>query len=194
MKELRSRQQRTNRALSERSERKQRERQELLDAPEREDERLTAPSHNLDLEALYSGRLEDPTREARLAAKRERLELKQAVKADERQSHLHTLYTRARHFITTPQQLNSAVDEAFGTDERPVTFGHDGFGGPGSLSIWANGRPERVQDMLNKANRQGARLAMDTAAGHSQVNKERMTRIAEALTGGRMEREGDARQ
>ncbi|KAI7570519.1 hypothetical protein KC317_g2389, partial [Hortaea werneckii] len=127
-----------------------------------------------------------------------------SAKRAERLDHLHTLYLNAKTFIVTPQQLDQAVDEAFGTVEDPVRFDGDqhydanGFYNTGtrdarSQSVWAQGKPERVQDMLNRANGQGGKLAMENAGSLASVNKDRVRRIGEVLTGGRMEKE-DASQ
>lgn len=161
----------------------------MLNRPEREDERLTAPSHSLDLQALYNGLPADPTRGARIEHKLANLAAKATSKQAERLDSLHTLYLNARHFIVTPQQLDTAVDEAFGTPANPVTF--DVTGGQygqseNAASVWALGKPERVQDMLNRANRQGSRSAVESAGGYEGVNGERIRRIAETLTGGKM--------
>lgn len=190
LKSLRYRQQVTQQRERARSNAKMAEREELLARPEREDERLTAPSNNLDLEALLHGQVPDPTRRQRLAAKRINLQNQAAEKQQERMDALHTLYMNARTFIVTPEQLDKAVDEAFGSEEQPKIFGshfssYDTL--PIQKSIWAEGRPERVQDMLNKANGLRPRSAIDSAGGLTEVNKERIKRIAETLTGGKMD-------
>lgn len=190
LKSLRSRQQTTQQQERARSNAKMQEREELLARPEREDERLTAPSNNLDMEALLHGQIPDPTRRQRLALKRINLQNKAAEKQQERMDALHTLYMNARTFIVTPQQLDKAVDEAFGSEEEPKIFGSN-FNRldilPNQRSIWVQGRPERVQDMLNRANNQRPRAAIDSAGGFSEINKERIKRIAETLTGGKMD-------
>lgn len=185
--ELKSRQLRTKRRLESEQARKYREHEELISRPEREDERLTAPSNGLDLNALYHGQVPDPSRELRLSAKRERQAAFQASRTAERLDSVHTLYTHARSFIVTPQQLDSAVEEAFGTNENPATFG-PGHGEEGT-SVWANGAPQRVQDMLNAANRARSTKAMQNTGGYIEINKERIQRIAEALTGGKMDKD-----
>ena len=152
--------------------------------PEREDERLTSPSHGLDLEKLLHGPLEDPTREARLAHKARNVALHASAKQADRADNLHTLYMRARSFIVTPSQLDAAVDQAFGTNDQPVQFGGGAFQGS---SMWAMGKPDSVQDMLNRANQTGSSKAVDSRGGYTDVNSERVRRIAEKLTGGEME-------
>ena len=182
LKSLRTRKDTTDRRRAETSARRQAERAELVRHPEREDERLTTPSHGLDLEKLLHGPLEDPTREARLAHKRQNVELHASAKRAERLDNLHTLYMRARNFIVTPQQLEAAVDEAFGTPEQPVQWND-----ARTPSMWSYGQPDRVQDMINQANNTRQRSALEGADPYISVNQERVTRIAEALTGGKME-------
>lgn len=185
--ELKSRQLRTKRRLESEQARKYREHEELISRPEREDERLTAPSNGLDLNALYHGQVPDPSQGLRLSAKRERQAAFQASRTAERLDSVHTLYTHARSFIVTPQQLDSAVEEAFGTNENPATFG-PGHGEEGT-SVWANGSPQSVQAMLNAANRARSPKAMQNTGGYIEINQERIQRIAEALTGGKMDKD-----
>lgn len=190
IKGLESRKIATERRLAEETQRRQQESQELLDAPEREDERLNAPSHGLDLEKLMNGPLEDPNREARLAHKARNYHLHTAAKKADRLDHLHTLYMNARSFIVTPDQLDTAVEEAFGTPEKPVNFGGGGFYGSAegsAASMWAQGAPSTIQNMLKSANKQVGNRALEGAANPAEINKERVRRIAEELTGGKME-------
>jgi hypothetical protein len=185
--ELKSRQLRTKRRLETTQARKYREHEELISRPEREDERLTAPSTGLDLDALYHGRVPDPSRNLRLASKRERQAAFEASRTAERLESVHTLYTHARKFIVTPQQLDAAVEETFGTDENPIVFG-PGHGEEGT-SVWHDGKPHSVQDMLNSANRARSQKALHNTGGYIAINQERVQRIAEALTGGKMDKD-----
>ena len=184
LQDLRARRISEERKRSVRTAKNRAEREELASAPEREDERLTTPSTGLDLDKLLHGPLEDPHREARLAHKARNVELHASAKQAERLDHLHTLYTRARSFIVTPQQLDNAVEEAFSGDRWS---GAGTITGAPQASVWSYGRPESVQDMLNRANRVGGKTAMEGTGGFSDVSAERMRRIAEKLTGGKME-------
>lgn len=171
------------------------ERKHLHRAPEREDERLTAPSHGLDLEKLlHGGAPPDPTREARLKAKARNLHIATRAKQAERLDHLHSLYMNARSFIVTPAQLDAAIEEEFGKDFRaPGAYAME-MGGS-SQSMWNFGPPVTVQDMLNRANGSGGRFAVDVGGGGgmaAEVNSARVRRIAEKLTGGKMD-EGSGR-
>ncbi|KAK0941827.1 hypothetical protein LTR48_003259 [Friedmanniomyces endolithicus] len=190
---LKARRETDQHALKTRSDRNQRERQEALTRPEREDERLTTPSHGLDLDHLFHGYIPgspgvrpDPTRDERIARMRANVAARAEAARAERASHVNTLYMNARQFIVNPQQLNAAVDEAFGTTENPVMFGdpHSSMANrENAASVWANGKPDRVQDMLNRANHVGGKYAVEGAAGYSVINSERIRRIAEVFTG-----------
>ncbi|KAF2215071.1 hypothetical protein CERZMDRAFT_90285 [Cercospora zeae-maydis SCOH1-5] len=191
LKSLKARQQSEQQRVAAQSRAKQAERMERLNMPEREDERLTASSNNLDLDALFNKPIPDPTREERLERKRLNVEAALLRKQEERMDALHSLYMNARQFIVTPEQLNNAVDKAFGTPENPVRFGvsmglwdNQGTG----KSIWAEGRPARVQDLLKRSKNAPSDRAMDDAVGHSEINKDRIRRIAESLTGGKMDK------
>jgi len=185
--ELKTRQLKTKRRLETTQAKKYQEHEELIARPEREDERLTAPSNGLDLEALFHGRVPDPSREVRLAAKRERQAHFEASRSADRLESVHTLYTHARKFIVTPQHLDAAIEETFGTNENPTTFG-PGHGEEGA-SVWAEGRPQSVQDMLNSANRARSQKAMQNTGSYIAINQDRIQRIAEALTGGKMDKD-----
>lgn len=187
LKALRARKTRTTKMLNERGAQRQAERERALHAPEREDERLTAPSHGLDLEQLYNGPLSDPGRQERLASKTALLAAQDAKKSAMRQTHLHDLYHHARTFIVTPAQLNQAVEEAFGTDDNPVHFGAGTEGGRG-MSVWDTGAPPNVQQMLARAQGKKSGAAVIDSAGSGEVNLERIGRIGEVLGGAKMER------
>lgn len=120
---LEDRRVRTEKQLNRRGLERQREREEWLARPELEADRLTAPSVNMDVEALLHGRLIDPTREERMAARRSVYEERQGLKRAEREISTHSLFMQARTFCTTPEQLEQKVEEAFGTDANPIMFG-----------------------------------------------------------------------
>lgn len=184
VKSLHARQQYEARREEARMQEKSEKHEAALNAPEREDERLTLPTHGLDLETLFNKAPQDPQREDRLATKRANVAQQAALKSAERLDHLHTLYMNAHKFIVTPQQLDAAVDEAFGTEERPAKFGVEGALS-GSISVWGDGKPASVQDML-AASQGGGRGAVQMKGG-LELSRERMRRIAEELTGGAME-------
>ncbi|OQO01085.1 hypothetical protein B0A48_13328 [Cryoendolithus antarcticus] len=185
LRELKERQVRSTANTRARRGRVQRERDEMVARPEREDERLTAPSHGLDLKELF-GPLQDPDRAQRLATKKANQAAFLAARSAARASSLHTLYSHARNFITTPAQLDASIEKAFGSNEEPTKFGPD-HGNP--ESVWNLGAPLSVQDMLNRANggRRRGGGALESAGQTVEINRERVKRIAEALTGGVMD-------
>lgn len=187
---LRERRVKTDTYLAAKGRRRQQEREALLHTPEREDERLTNPTIDLELQQLLqSATVEDPDREARLAAKRQRVAEKDAARKEDRAAALHNLYINARNFITTEAQLNQAIDAEFGTATNPRVFDSSR---PNTPSVWAYGKPDTVQDMLNRANGRGGRggaLASSLKGRSSSLTKERVSKIAEELTGGRTDPE-----
>lgn len=114
---------------------------------------------------------------ARRAAYQRRLEKVQHM----RTSRLHDLYTNARTFIVDEQQLDHAIETAFGTEESPMGWDDKGNMGPRDegkegLSPWHGPMPEGVSDRLQKLKGgEGVGLA-----------KERVRKVAEELTGGKM--------
>lgn len=185
MDELYTRKQQTDRYLAQRSARRQRERQSLIDAPEREDERLTSVSITQAVRdalgpAIHAGRRSSEKIQREM---RKRVEREEKARQTDRRDALHTLYMHAREFITTEAQLNAAVDTAFGTPEEPVVF-ESRQGGMAGPSIWAMGEPDTVQKMLDKSGRTG----VSGYAGDEQKNLtyKRVKRIAEELTGGKI--------
>lgn len=187
LKTLRARQQHETRKRQDRAKERSEKHEAALNAPEREDERINAITHGLDLDALFNHAPQDPHRDERLAHKRANVAQQAALKSSERLNHLHTLYMNARNFIVTPQQLDAAVEEAFGTPDKPVSYAKDGTVFDNAQSVWVQGKPASVQDMLAAANG-GGRGAVLTR-GSIEVSRERMRRIAEELTGGGMEEE-----
>lgn len=179
--ELHDRRVKSDAVTARRTARRQAERQALIDAAEREDERLTNPSITALMQgiATENGRLPDPNREQRLAEMRARVEAKEAEKASDRQDALHTLYMHARNFIVNEQQLDKAIDATFGTTQNPKVFGTKGS------SIWNEGTPQSIQDKLNAANR--SRNTLADADWMASATRKRIGKIAEQLTGGKMD-------
>ena len=179
--ELSSRKQQKDRFVAARSAKKQAIRKALLEAPEREDERLTNPSVLQSEIPQRHHALPDPNREARLARKRQNVANMEAMRVEHRRAALHNLYVNAGSFITTASQLNATIDKAFDDNSQ---FTNDSTPG---LNIWNLGFPETVQQLLGKdEGRQGTK-AMDSAEGNAGVSRERLRRIAEELTGGKLD-------
>lgn len=164
---------------------KQAEHARLIAQPEREDERLTKASLPSAMRPQKLQQLPDEEEAAIFKARQERHEAFLQVKVDDRKDRLHTLYMNARKFITTKEQLNTALDEAFST---------------GNMPIWELGLPSGVDQLLRAGTTAAHRPdALDAIAGPDQrsladkrrrekfdLDQSRMRRIAEKLSGGKM--------
>lgn len=172
--------------MESRSRAKQGDRKARLEAPIREDERLM----NSTITAESSRRLShisDPNREARVKTSVAKYNARQEAKADQRRDALHTLYMNARQFITTEAQLDEEVEKLF--IERPfadIYTAEHATGHIQSNDIWeAIGAPPTVQELLRKSSG-GQRTYMEAhRSGKLPVN-ERMLRLSEELTGGKL--------
>lgn len=161
-----------------RSKTKSEAREKRLYAPQREDERLTNPTIKEANRILQSGPVPDPNRATRVAEKAARVQAKEAAREEQRRNALHTLYMQARSFITTEEQLDKVIEEIF--VESP-------YKGYSSDNIWdVLGAPPTVQDMLSTVNNT-QKSALQYHAGPAAITGERMKKIAEELTGGKMD-------
>jgi hypothetical protein len=154
-------------------------RTQLAMAPRRDVDVLTETSVSKGVRDFLDDALPQPNKniDARRVAYKRRLAAQQATRA----SRLHDLYTNARGFIVSEDQLDDAIEKAFGTDEAPIGWdirGNMGLRSEGKdgLSPWYGPIPEGVGDMVNKLRGgEGVGLA-----------KERVKKLAEELTGGRL--------
>ncbi|KAH8600983.1 hypothetical protein B0O99DRAFT_610028 [Bisporella sp. PMI_857] len=167
-------------AIATRSQRKQKERNERAYAPQREDERLTNPTILEAVRQLQQGPVADPQREIRIVEKKERVKAKELALADVRRDALHTLYMNARSFIVSEEQLNTEVDKIF-----VPTVGTGGDKG----NVWdAFGQQETVQDMLSVVNNTQKGAVENASANRPAIlTGKRLKRIAEELTGGKLD-------
>lgn len=179
--ELHQRKQRDDHAASARSAAKHAQYLRLAYAPEREDERLTNPTiHSAIHPAARGVALPDPNREARIAQKRANVAAMQAQREEDRRSMLHTLYINARDFIVDPQVLDKEIDRVF---DDPDSFTNDTVRG---MNVWALGLPQTVEQMLSAASRKSGGKAVDRDTDFGILEKKRIDRIAEELTGGKI--------
>ncbi|KAL9118964.1 MAG: hypothetical protein Q9187_004484 [Circinaria calcarea] len=175
--ELQHRKQRIDRRLAASSAFKQAENYRALHQSEREDERFTNPSITHKLTPGYLANIPDPDRKKRIAKKKAKVKSKETREMEERRSALHSLYMNARDFIVTEAALNTKIDEVF--DE-------EWFKNNPGRSIWdRENLPHTVQSLLHEANRSGYK-AVQHNAGYAKITRERVQRIAEELTGGKM--------
>jgi hypothetical protein len=177
--ELRTRHFDRERRISRISERKTQTNQARMLAPQREDERLTSPTVIAAVRKLQTGAVPDPEREQRVAEKKERVAAKEAAREEQRKDALHTLYMHAREFIVTEQELNAEIEKIF----ISTPFRNH----PTSTNIWdAYNAPETIQDMLLTVNNT-QKTAVAYHAGPAAITGKRLKKIAEELTGGKMD-------
>ncbi|APA08757.1 hypothetical protein SS1G_02534 [Sclerotinia sclerotiorum 1980 UF-70] len=167
------------RIVAHKSYKKRMENEKRLKAPQREDERLMNPTITEAMSKLQVGFVPDPERESELAQKALRVQMKEAEREEQRKNALHTLYMKARSFITTEEQLNAKIDEIF-------TFPFD-RNAPDKRSIWeVSNKPPTVQDMLAGVNN-AQKTTVETWKHPAVITGDRMQLIAEELTGGKMD-------
>lgn len=147
-------------------------------APPRQVDVLTQNSVSKGIRDLLDNKLPSTTRanipKARRIAYAKRMSKQDAT----RQARLHELYTNAREFIVNEEQLDEAIEKAFGNVEEPMGWDNKGTSVPNgpSPSPWSGPIPEGVSDRLQKLKGgEGVGLA-----------EERIRKVAEELTGGKM--------
>lgn len=178
VKELHERKATTEAAYTAHIEKTNAERRRLAMAPPRTVDVLTQTSISKGIRDFLGNTLPSTSRVVIAAQRKKAYEKRLARQEAIRQSRLHDLYTNAREFIVTEEQLDDAIEKAFGTDENPVRWHVGGQTSPSGTgaSPWEGGIPEGVSERLQKLKGgEGVGLA-----------KERVRKVAEALTGGKM--------
>jgi hypothetical protein len=179
--QLKERKERNDFATARLSTIRQENRTTRLEAPPRDSDRLTAPTIRSSMSTLQHCILPDPERDARLAAASARVQAKAAVLEEARRDALHTLYIHARSFITTEQQLEQEIEKVF--SETPF----ENMERADAQNIWdAAGAPPTVAEMLSEVSNT-QRRAVEFYAPPAVKTGKRMKRIAEELTGGKMD-------
>lgn len=164
----------TEGSMTRRSAAKQARRQRVFDQPPREDERLTRATVVKAMQPTQRTILPDPNRETRIAASRNRVLAKQEEKSAIRQEDLHTLYMNARTFITTEAQLDQEIEVKFSETGGKEWLTDTGAGN----NVWVKGPPPSIQDIV--------RNQTTSEHGRWRVEQERMRKVVEELTGGKM--------
>jgi hypothetical protein len=147
-------------------------------APPREADVLTQNSVSKSIRDFLVDALPSTSRSNVTDARRRAFERKMAKHAAVREDRLHDLYTNAREFIVSEEQLDEAIETAFGTDQNPVRWDAQGRETPLGIgkSPWEGRIPEGVAEKLNKL----------TGGAGVGLAKERIKKVAEDLTGGKM--------
>lgn len=164
-----------------RSQMKQAESQRLASQPPREDERLTNVSVPAAMTSSQLQHLSPANARALHKQKTANVKRANAAKAAERADQLHTLYMNARHFITTEAQLLDAIKTEFAEDK---------FGGRHNMNYWQErGVPEGIRQMLSGqwiGEEMSTRESNIQKTAREKNEKERMKRIGERLSGGKI--------
>ncbi|KAF7513772.1 hypothetical protein GJ744_007823 [Endocarpon pusillum] len=187
--ELYNRKQVMTAQMSSRSTARQKERARLMTQPPREDERLTNTSihSSMLLTPGNSSTTHDPaTRAAIHARKLANVAGQTAAKTESRRDALHTLYMHARTFITTEKQLAAELDLIF---DKPWT--EWGTAATAGSNIWNREPPATIAALLQDDSAGGGRQETGIAVQRGnrmryRLDQQRMKRIAEALSGGKM--------
>jgi hypothetical protein len=173
---LRERKTTTDAGIATRSAQKQRDYERRTSAPEPDHEFLTKPTI---LEALTGSQhiLPDPRLPQIIAERKARYAVTAQAKMDERRSALHTLYINAKDFIVTEKGLEDKIVAEF---ENPSYVRNPTRG------VWdIEGIPHTTQELL--AGRDVETTAIGKNSRSSRITDERIKRIAEELTGGKIE-------
>jgi len=177
----------TSRVLA-RSDAKARTREILLHQPQREEDRLTSASITQQMKPTR-GVLPDPNHEVNLAIKKANVERKEAERREKRRDSLHTLYMNARDFITTEADLKAEIDRVFPEKgPNPEWINAKGQEGP---NVWGLGVPPTVANMVDSlttsTNPERSEYAkMNSKLAQFNVTQQRLKKIAEELTGGKI--------
>lgn len=164
----------------------------MLNKPESDDEHLTNPTaigavRSLLQKNLNQSHTNNQSQILQRKASAERFAKQKVWESKNRIDDIRALYVNATHFITDMSQLKSAVDEAFGSPEKPVTFGKDE--GP---NIWFEGKPLSIQDRLDLLNSMNT-SSVSPSERRARIAEKRLNRIANMLLGKSDELEADDR-
>lgn len=172
--ELYIRKRKTELKIARKSESKQAMRNHIISQPQRPDEYYTRPTTVAAMAVKKQARLPSAGAEDRYVAAKAHVESKEAMKKEDRQDSLHTLYMNARSFITTEEQLMEAIDRVFPADGHSPDWDADFT--PAS-NMWDLGPPSPVDDMLKSK-------TQPQLSWRKEQN--RLHQLAEALTGGKI--------
>jgi len=185
--ELHRRKQTYTHRVAVRSDQKKMERERLISQPKRIDEQLTSATIPQSMRPMKSMQIPPGDTEAILEKKKANLERHRAEKAEERRDALHTLYMNARNFITTEEQLNAEIEKAFPAGGKNPEWQSDVGSGE---NLWNIGAPPTIGDLLEagsqRVRKDWTKAGLENSAQKYRIDQERMKRIAEELSGGKM--------
>lgn len=180
----------TTQEMAKRSSTRQKERARLMTQPLREDERLTNTSipSTMRITSTHSSSAlipNSPTTALSLhGLKTANVTAQQTQKAESRRDALHTLYMNARTFITDEKQLAAELEQAFDYPETEWKSLVDEGG-----NIWNRDVPATIATLLDERSSDRASVRSNVHRESTQryrTDQERMKRLAEVLSGGKM--------
>ncbi|KAF2476794.1 uncharacterized protein BDR25DRAFT_300631 [Lindgomyces ingoldianus] len=156
----------------------QAENRALAMAPPRHTDVLTATTVSKTLQDYLHNKLPSTSRTKIVESRRPAFQRRMEQHAAVRRARLHDLYTNAREFIVDEERLDEAIEKAFGTEEEPMRWDNEGrmWKGAEGLNPWHGPMPDGTSDMLQ-------RLKTGEGVG---LARERVKKVAEVLTGGKM--------
>jgi hypothetical protein len=119
--------------------------------------------------------------------KRQHVQEHQAALDDMNSYALHSLYMNARNFITTEEQLLEEIEATFKPGGKNEEFKSTSFANLGE-NIWTKGVPSTVKDLIQQNTVRAPKNGQPPAQQTTKFRKdqERMKRIAEELSGGKI--------
>ncbi|OJD36892.1 lipid phosphate phosphatase 2 [Diplodia corticola] len=184
---LHKRKQRSDEFLAKRGTQRQNQQLSLINQRPRDDEVFTNPSVSKVVRDFLSG-VYNTVSDKNVLQKKAVIARREAGKTEHRKEALHKLYTHAKEYILTEDQLSKAIEDTFGTEDNLPGFatGNSKQG----RSIWARGSLLNTAQML--AANQGRSNRAVTNKSSPEVTQKRIHQIAEELTGGKIPRQEDA--
>lgn len=187
--DLHSRKEYITRQIDARSTAKLEESDRLRSQPAREDERLTNVSTPQTMLPRKVTLLSEKRAEEIWSAKQRNVR-EQQEKLDSMNSFaLHSLYMNARKFITTEEQLLAEIEKKFLPAGRNPEFRRSDFAETGE-NIWVKGVPSTVKDMIRESTVRAPKNGQPPMPSEMKMkfkkDQERMKRIAEELSGGKI--------
>jgi hypothetical protein len=187
--DLHARKQYITRQIDARSTAKLEESERLRHQSIREDERLTNVSTPEMMLPRKTSMLSEEEATAVYRKKAKHVSWEQYKQQRMNRYALHSLYMNARNFITTEEQLLAEVEKKFLPGGRNPDFRRSDFAETGD-NIWVKGVPSTVKDLIHentaRAPKNGQPPPPSDMKTKYRKDQERMQRIAEELTGGKI--------
>ncbi|GBF62623.1 hypothetical protein TMEN_5180 [Trichophyton mentagrophytes] len=171
--ELHERKKSAHQRMVARSNAKEKRRTQILNQPERDDDRLTASTTVSAMKPMKYKVLPNPGAEERLARSMAKVKEIQEARRHDVVNSIHELYLNAQQFIVNEEQLNAEIDRVFPVDNNPDWANGRRTG----ENIWNLGPPPTMAVLGNQTK--------DELTKWETVQR-RTKRLAEELTGSKI--------